>query len=408
MLAYMPEEIKVLNNRRGFTEEGLTHLIWAFNQKRIISLSSNKTGIPTERNGYLGRGVSLTHVHRILFLSYAWLTKNAPNEREVIFKSSPVWSPTGFLFPETIKNVGMPSGDQPFRLPLSSDTIWVNANFLIDNASDDVVTLFNKLVEWMEESEMEIARRVLESKPWRVGYSEFKKSYNLFNPIDQDALETMVNNDDEYHHLLNSTFQEKLNRNSLSGLTQKVQLNGLYKEDGNRLSPIFTPEEFTTYVLEYTIENRSFVSNLKLQKILFLVNAKCIHEYGRQLMDGFEKGKFGAIHREMYKHCSYYGSIEISSIPFNLDWEREENLVNFHEKLGKTPGLTIHKINEWIDLFLLDDDWSLVNTTQNHPSWKRAIPRIRGGIYEKYELEELVEDIFYFEDFFKVDNTKTI
>lgn len=393
MLAYMPEEIKVLNNRRGFTEEGLTHLIWAFNQKRIISLSSNKTGIPTERNGYLGRGVSLTHVHRILFLSYAWLTKNAPNEREVIFKSSPVWSPTGFLFPETIKSVGMPSGDQPFRLPLSSDTIWVNAKFLIANASDDVVTLFNKMVEWMEESEMEIARRVLESKPWRVGYSEFKKSYNLFNPIDQEALEAMVNDDDEYNQLFRLSMKNSI---------------GLYNEKGNRLSPIFTPEEFTTYVLEYTIENRSFVSNLKLQKILFLVNAKCLHEYGCQLMDGFEKGKFGAIHLEMYKHCSYYGSIEISSIPFGLHWEREENLVAFHEKLGKTPGLTIHKINEWIDLFLLDDDWSLVNTTQNHPSWKRALPLIREGIYEKYKLEELVEDIFYFEDFFKVDNTKTI
>lgn len=393
MLEFTPKKYEELNSRIVFTEEGLTHLIWAFNQKRIISLSSNKSGIPTERNGYLGRGVSENHVHQILFLSYAWLTKNAPKERDVFFKSAPLWSPTGFLFSDTIKKFGMPSGDKPFQLPLSSDTIWVNANFLIDDASDEVAPLFNNMMEWMEESEMEIARRVLESKPWRVGYSGFKKSYNLFNPIDQDTLEAMVNNEDECNQLFRLFTKKSI---------------GLYKEDDNRLSPIFTPEEFTTYVLEYTIENRSFVNNLKLQKILFLVNAKCIHERGRQLMDGFEKGKFGAIHLAMYKHCSYFGSIEISSIPFGLHWEREENLVSFHEKLGKTPGLTIHKINEWIDLFLLDDDWSLVNTTQNHPSWKRALPRIREGIYEKYKLEELVEDIFYFEDFFKVDNTKTI
>lgn len=94
------------------------------------------------------------------------------------------------------------------------------------------------------------------------------------------------------------------------------------------------------------------LSNLELQKIVYLANMIHLGHYGRPLVQGcFEAWDFGPVHPTLYRHVKRFGAGPVTAISCNagpLQGESESSLL--HEAvdiLSKKTGGQLVSITHW-------------------------------------------------------------
>lgn len=163
--------------------------------------------------------------------------------------------------------------------------------------------------------------------------------------------------------------------------------------------------ELANYIVSKQIEEGRPTNTLSLQKVMYYVNAKYMHENNNPIpliTDGFEKWKFGPVNPDVYHEYSFYGSLPISGLPFTqmLYWDEDD----FAEDLSES-GLSLEKLNSWIDEFISYDRFDLVEATHRHDVWKKDESAINRGVQGlAYSNEEIFDEIVSNpETFFKVN-----
>ncbi|WP_442637664.1 hypothetical protein [Rossellomorea marisflavi] len=353
---------------------------------------------------HLGNNISAQKVHDILFLSYAWLKYYFPDVCNMVFPTPPQWAFTGFIFPDTVKKWGIPKTDTPYResLSLSFEILRINMDLkrVADGEYGEIINLLMEKVEtdWIRESDEELSHRIMVTDAWLMGLSEFNQDSILFNPILEGDLMEYLKDVDNRMELFGFHVYPSL-ESQLIPFTKEEEWKGLL----SHREPLFTIEELMLYVLEYSLENKYELSPMKLNKVLFMLNAKSIQKHQIQLVNGFEKGRLGPIHPAVQKHYGYYGYMNIQRSSFKpFTSGEEEARASFHTKVSHSIYISKLEINEIIETFVHEDKWELTDTCIEHPSWKKDKPLPGAELYARYELDELVDDILNFKDFFTI------
>lgn len=356
---------------------------------------------------YRGDYLSAQKVHDILFLSYAWLKYYFPPVCKMVFPTPPQWAFTGFLFPDTVKELGMPRFDTPYRQPSSISFEVVNINMELKRLENgeygEVIDLLMEQIEtdWIAVEDDKLSKRITETYAWFVGLNQFQQDSILFNPIDEETLLAYLEEGENRMELFGFHLPPTL-KSQLTLYTKEDELKGLFLESRSKRDPLFSIEELMLYIVEYGIEHQCPVSQMKLNKLLFLVNAKSIQEHGVMLVDGFEKGNYGPVHPAVNKYFGYFGSLLVDFIFPIFNVPEEELREALHNKTKHSLSISLPELDELIESFIHHEKWDLTRTCMNHPSWDNDKPLSGADSFKKYELEEIVEDIFSYKDFFKV------
>ena len=157
------------------------------------------------------------------------------------------------------------------------------------------------------------------------------------------------------------------------------------------------------YIIEYSNKKGYPINNLKLQKLLYFVNARNIVENGSPLFEEeMEKWKYGPVVPSVYHEYKRFGAFAIS----DNDLVREYIVFDTNPfadlsdlKIVKYESDAVENyqlIEDTVDALLDFDPFDLVDITHSHTPWKKEEPRIKDGVKGiKYTTEEIRE---YFED----------
>ena len=136
--------------------------------------------------------------------------------------------------------------------------------------------------------------------------------------------------------------------------------------------------DIAKYIIHYCKKHGYFISNLKLQKILYYVQAQFLVELGRPCFyEDIEAWDFGPVVPEAYHEYKYFGSSNI------IDDPPEEIYVSTSERM------LLDEIIEECNKYSASQ---LVEFTHNQSPWKDA--------YQKYYNNRISNDAIrsYFED----------
>ena len=96
------------------------------------------------------------------------------------------------------------------------------------------------------------------------------------------------------------------------------------------------------------------VSNLELQKIIYLAHMICLGAYGRPLVKGdFEAWDYGPVHPQLYHRLKRFGPSNVTSVPVRLherssiDEEARNLLDECFDVLRKKTGGQLISITHW-------------------------------------------------------------
>ncbi|KIL06900.1 hypothetical protein SR42_15115 [Clostridium botulinum] len=129
--------------------------------------------------------------------------------------------------------------------------------------------------------------------------------------------------------------------------------------------------DIARYIINYGNKKMYNISNLKLQKILYFVQASFLTDNHRACFnEDIEAWDFGPVVPEVYQEFKMYGSNEIPYIDSYVDlsngvWESEkkmydENLISIKDR---------NKINEMVDECSKYSAGKLVEITHNQTPW---------------------------------------
>lgn len=169
----------------------------------------------------------------------------------------------------------------------------------------------------------------------------------------------------------------------------------------------FTPFDLANHIVTHQIEIGKPINAIVLQKTMFFVACEYMSYLNKplSLFDGKEetkprKWKFGAVYPAVYDEYSFYGSLDITDIPFTqlFDWKPEE----LDGKLV-SKGIDLSLLNEWIERYTTIDKWSLVEMSHSHQNWRMDEVSINAGDNSiAYDLEELYSEIENNPYFFRI------
>lgn len=104
------------------------------------------------------------------------------------------------------------------------------------------------------------------------------------------------------------------------------------------------------------------------------------------ISDTFVKYKFGPVVEEVYRAFSFYGPLDITSVPveyFYIDTEE------FLDEIVR-EGLPINVLNDWIDKYITWDRYDIVQLTQSHNVWLKDRDEIvSGNLSIPYKNDEI-------------------
>ncbi|WP_368395404.1 Panacea domain-containing protein [Streptococcus gallolyticus] len=157
------------------------------------------------------------------------------------------------------------------------------------------------------------------------------------------------------------------------------------------------------YIIEYSNEKGYEINNLKLQKILYFVNARNIVENGSPLFEEeMEKWKYGPVVPSVYHEYKRFGALTISDNDLVreyivFDTNSFANLSNLKIVKYEPNNVKNHQlIEETVDALAKFNPFELVDITHSHTLWKKEEKRIKDGVKGiKYTTEEIKE---YFEN----------
>ena len=154
---------------------------------------------------------------------------------------------------------------------------------------------------------------------------------------------------------------------------------------------IYDVLDICRYVINYSDEKDYIISNLKLQKVLYFIQARFLIEEENSdpcFHEKIEAWDFGPVVPKAYREYKRYGASSIpkitsfikSNIKFDNDeiiWEEER--IPYEDPIIKNSDKKL--INEIVDLLSDYSATDLVNLTHNKKPWKDA--------YEKNKNNEI-------------------
>lgn len=158
------------------------------------------------------------------------------------------------------------------------------------------------------------------------------------------------------------------------------------------------------YIIEYSNERNYEINNLKLQKLLYFINARCLLENDVPIFEeSFEKWKFGPVVPQVYHEYKGFGAFNIPK----SDIVREKHTIDFGRNPFENNKLKIsteyydsndiqHKelIQSTVDSLKDFTPFELVENTHEQNIWKKDEERIRNGEKGiKYSNKE-IKDFF--------------
>ena len=120
---------------------------------------------------------------------------------------------------------------------------------------------------------------------------------------------------------------------------------------------MYTAIEIANYITEYEHSQNRSISNLKLQKLLYFVQAQFFRELGEPCFsDKIEAWSFGPVVVNVYHAYKIYGSMDITEVKediyIGIISTRDKNIINqVLELFSDTP------IYELVDITLHQTPW---------------------------------------------------
>lgn len=144
--------------------------------------------------------------------------------------------------------------------------------------------------------------------------------------------------------------------------------------------------DVSRYVIKYSNERDYGISNLKLQKVLYFIQAYFLTntENGTPCFrERIEAWDFGPVVPEAYREYKQYGSTNIPTMLSFFDFDVED-IWNSERKLYRTDIISETDgklINEVVDKFSDFSATDLVTLTHNQAPWKEAyVPHMNNEI----------------------------
>ena len=174
----------------------------------------------------------------------------------------------------------------------------------------------------------------------------------------------------------------------------------------------YEPMDIANYLVRLALKKEKVITNLKLQKILFFVNAKYLLDHdGNSLMnESFQRWTYGPVMQSVYENFRGFGSDQITktqgkfvfnpSDPFNAKYEDfDENVI---------PDSVKKECGEVFDALIDYDPFVLVKFTHSEDLWSDYKKDILNRTALPYNDQEIFE---YFKDnpkekIWETDNAK--
>lgn len=163
-----------------------------------------------------------------------------------------------------------------------------------------------------------------------------------------------------------------------------------------------TPALFVAnYIIEYSNKKGYPINNLKLQKLLYFVNARNIVENGSPLFEeSMEKWQYGPVVPSVYHEYKRFGAFAISGKDIvkeyiSFDTNPFANLSDLKIVKYTSDVVENHQlIEKTVDALSEFQPFKLVDITHSHTPWKKEEKRIKDGVKGiKYTTEE-IKDYF--------------
>lgn len=135
--------------------------------------------------------------------------------------------------------------------------------------------------------------------------------------------------------------------------------------------------DVSRYVIDYSNQKEYGISNLKLQKILYFIQAFFLisKEDGTPCFkEKIEAWDFGPVVPEVYREYKQYGSADIPTMRYYIEFD-EENIWNSKRKIYGTHVIAKEDeklINAVVDKFSKYSATDLVTLTHNQAPWENA------------------------------------
>lgn len=162
----------------------------------------------------------------------------------------------------------------------------------------------------------------------------------------------------------------------------------------------YHPMYIADYIIKFCTENSLSLNNLKLQKIMYYLQAQSLVESGAPLFDeSLQKWKYGPVVPSVYHEYKSHGASNITSedlgqiIRLPLE-EEEPNLMGLYvlEEFNEEKIILEdrHTINHSLPTLAQYDPFDLVEKTHDHDLWKQDSERILLGVQGiEYDNDEL-------------------
>lgn len=161
------------------------------------------------------------------------------------------------------------------------------------------------------------------------------------------------------------------------------------------------------HVIEYAKSVGNHVNNLKLQKILYYLEARFLVEGKGSLFDEvIEKWQYGPVVPSVYYRFNHLGAEDITQIPVVFDFmsllSDDPEIVSDKEpedfEIFSSDELPL--INDTIDQLIQYKPFVLVDETHKHPTWWKDEGRILDGVRNiPYDREGIKKDFIDNPDF---------
>lgn len=153
------------------------------------------------------------------------------------------------------------------------------------------------------------------------------------------------------------------------------------------------------YIIEFCADNDMEISNLKLQKVLYYVNARSLVELGTPIFsDKIQKWQYGPVIPKVYHEFKEYGAFPltrdaISQQIVTLDTSSDTFAVTVQEyDSGDIEHTDI--IDDTIRHLDSYDSFRLVELTHEHEIWKKDEYKIKNGTRNISYTDEEIREYF--------------
>lgn len=150
------------------------------------------------------------------------------------------------------------------------------------------------------------------------------------------------------------------------------------------------------YIINYCNKKNYGISNLRLQKLLYFVQAYYLaftDSHEPCFSEAIEAWDFGPVVPEVYHNFKCYGSGSIPTIESYFEFDDDEiwsvKRIGFDEDV--IPKADKEIINEVVDRFSDFSTTALVNLTHNQRPWKNAYSQSRNKEISKQSIKEYFE-----------------